>query len=205
MTNFARSERLALAALLREVGPDAPTLCDGWSTRDLAVHIVIRDRYPSAMAGEASEVTAKIPFLNKRAEQRRRELGELDWKQLVGMVAEGPGMLSPVGWGPGEILANTVEFYVHVEDVRRARRGWTRRNILPELEQQLWSALPTMVRLPPWRPETAVKFIALGIGEFSFGKTDVKSKVVSGKPSEIVLYALGRQEQAQVEVRSEKI
>ena len=106
MTNFARSERLTLAALLREVGPDAPTLCDGWSTRDLAVHIVIRDRYPSAMAGEATETTAKIPFLSKRSEQRRNELGELDWKQLVGMVAEGPGAAGnssevhcPGNWG----------------------------------------------------------------------------------------------------------
>lgn len=205
MTNFARSERLALAALLREVGPDAPTLCDGWSTRDLAIHLVIRDRYPTAMASEASEAAAKIPFIAKRAEDRRAELSELDWKKLVGMVAEGPGVLSPVGWGPGEILANTVEFYVHLEDVRRARRGWAARNILPELEQQLWSALPTMVRLPPWRPETAVKFIAPGYGEFSFGRTDEGSKVVSGKPSEVVLYALGREEHARVEVRSEKV
>uniref|UniRef100_UPI0025DDC77B maleylpyruvate isomerase family mycothiol-dependent enzyme n=1 Tax=uncultured Brevibacterium sp. TaxID=189678 RepID=UPI0025DDC77B len=53
MTNFARSERRSLAALLRTVGPDAPTLCEEWTTRDLAVHIVIRDRRPDALVGNA--------------------------------------------------------------------------------------------------------------------------------------------------------
>ena len=28
--SFAQRERLQLAALFDEVGPDAPTLCDGW-------------------------------------------------------------------------------------------------------------------------------------------------------------------------------
>ena len=35
---LAQRERTALADLLEELGPDAPTLCAGWSAIDLATH-----------------------------------------------------------------------------------------------------------------------------------------------------------------------
>ena len=35
LVTYSRDERLALAALLDQTGPDAPTLCAGWQTRDL--------------------------------------------------------------------------------------------------------------------------------------------------------------------------
>ena len=63
MTNFAVVERRHLAALLRRVGPDAPTLCEGWVTRDLAVHLIERDSRPDLIAGT---VLPKIPVLSKR-------------------------------------------------------------------------------------------------------------------------------------------
>ena len=37
---YAQDERAALAALLDETGPDGPTLCEGWQTRDMAAHLV---------------------------------------------------------------------------------------------------------------------------------------------------------------------
>ena len=46
MSRFVQSERKALADLLAALGPDAPTLCTGWETRDLAAHIVLRERRP---------------------------------------------------------------------------------------------------------------------------------------------------------------
>ena len=47
MTRYAFAERLALADLMAEVGPDAPTLCGGWTTRDLAAHLLLRERRPT--------------------------------------------------------------------------------------------------------------------------------------------------------------
>ena len=32
--SYSREERRALCALLDETGPDAPTLCEGWTTGD---------------------------------------------------------------------------------------------------------------------------------------------------------------------------
>ncbi|WP_010474195.1 maleylpyruvate isomerase family mycothiol-dependent enzyme, partial [Streptomyces somaliensis] len=51
MSTHAKRERLVLADLLEAVGPEAPTLCDGWTTRDLAAHLVVRERRPDAAAG----------------------------------------------------------------------------------------------------------------------------------------------------------
>src|SRR5262249_52743320 len=40
---FDAVERAELCDLLDELGPDAPTLLDGWTTRDLAAHLVLRE------------------------------------------------------------------------------------------------------------------------------------------------------------------
>ena len=51
VTSIADTERAALCDLLDQLGPDAPTLCTGWTTRDLATHLYVRDRNPRAWAG----------------------------------------------------------------------------------------------------------------------------------------------------------
>ena len=40
---FDAIERKLLADLFNELGPDAPTLLDPWTTRDLAAHLVLRE------------------------------------------------------------------------------------------------------------------------------------------------------------------
>ena len=49
--DLAQLERGRLCDLLLEVGPDAPTLCEGWTAADLAAHLVIRERKPLAAPG----------------------------------------------------------------------------------------------------------------------------------------------------------
>ena len=49
--NLARAERLRLVDTARRAGEDAPTLCEGWTTRDLATHLIIRERHPTAALG----------------------------------------------------------------------------------------------------------------------------------------------------------
>ena len=50
-TRHARAERASLCDLLAEVGPDAPTLCEGWTTALLAAHLVVRERRPDGGPG----------------------------------------------------------------------------------------------------------------------------------------------------------
>ncbi len=201
MTNFARSERLALAAELRTVGPDAPTLCEGWNTKDLAVHIIIRDRYPLSLPGNAfPQFADKLPWLSERSKKTSAELSELPWNEIVGMVASGPGILSPMALEPIDHLANTAEFFVHHEDVRRAGRGWSPRNLPQEFESQCWRIVSTIARTPGKGAEEPVEYIADGFGEVRSGGKNEPATQVRGKPSELLLYIFGRKSHAQVDV-----
>ncbi len=49
MTRLARSERAALCDLALQVGADRPTLCEGWTVKDLVVHLLVREGSPAAV------------------------------------------------------------------------------------------------------------------------------------------------------------
>ena len=51
MTSFSALERARLADALAATDPDAPTLCEGWTARDLAAHLVVRERRPDTTPG----------------------------------------------------------------------------------------------------------------------------------------------------------
>ena len=66
--NWARAERLLLCDLLTRIGPDAPTLCQGWTTGDLAAHLVTRERRPDAGPGLV------VPLLAGHTERVQRKI-----------------------------------------------------------------------------------------------------------------------------------
>ena len=113
--NPAQSERHALCNLFLEVGPDAPTLCEDWTTRDLAAHIIVRESRPDAAGG------ILIKPLAAYGEKVRKGVAQRDWKSLVEAIRNGPPRLSPMRLTFLDRLTNTVEFFVHLEDVRRAQ------------------------------------------------------------------------------------
>ncbi len=114
----AQDERAALAALLDEAGPDAPTLCAGWQTGDLAAHLVLRERRPDAGVGMAGG-----PLAGYTERLRQQFLERYSFGQLVTLFRSGPPRLSPFAIPGADELANAVEYFVHHEDVRRAGRA----------------------------------------------------------------------------------
>ena len=48
MTSLAKRERSALAQTLRTLGPDVPTLCQGWNSFDLLANLITRETRPDA-------------------------------------------------------------------------------------------------------------------------------------------------------------
>ncbi len=108
-------ERAALAATFRDTGPDAPTLCAGWTTRDLLAHLVIREGRPDASPGHRRAVVRRY------TERVQNSYARGDWTALVDRFAGGPPWWSPFRLVEG--LVNTGEFFVHHEDVRRASAG----------------------------------------------------------------------------------
>jgi uncharacterized protein (TIGR03085 family) len=75
---FDAAERTQLADLLGELGPRTPTLLAPWTTRDLAAHLVLRERDPLAGPGLV------LPGAwGRLAERRRQALALRDFTWLV--------------------------------------------------------------------------------------------------------------------------
>ena len=102
---------------LVDVGPDAPTLCGDWTTRDLAAHLVVRDRRPDAAPGLVTS------FMSGYTEHVRATEAERPYWEIVDRVRKGPPHWSPLRIEALDRLANSLEFFVHHEDVRRAQPG----------------------------------------------------------------------------------
>lgn len=140
-SQHARRERQELAELMLALGPDAPTLCEGWATRDLAAHLVVRESRPDAAAGIV------VAPLSGWTERVQRSAATRAWPELVRSVRTGPPTLSVFSLPGMEGMANLVEYVVHHEDVRRAQPGWAPRDLPADLADELWSRLRQMGRL----------------------------------------------------------
>jgi uncharacterized protein (TIGR03085 family) len=193
MPRYARVERDALADALLAAGPDAPTLCRGWTAADLAAHVVVRDRRPDSAPGLMIEA-----FAGHTDRVRRGYRDGHPYPELVGMVRRGP-RFSPVNLAALDEATNTVEFFVHTEDVRRGGTGWQPRPLDPGLGQALWRRLPGLARLNLRRIPAPVRVEAPGYGSFTVG-AGTPAATITGDPVELVLFLFGRQRAARVDV-----
>jgi uncharacterized protein (TIGR03085 family) len=192
MPRYARAEREALADLLLALGPDAPTINEGWATRDLAAHLVLRERRPDAAGG------ILLPPLRGHAERGRRRLAARPYPELVAQVRR-PPLWSPVSNPLTDELANTMEFFIHHEDVRRASPGWQRRDLPVGLQSALWKRAAPLARLALRRFPADLYVQAPGHGEISVGRGGEPLRLV-GAPAELVLFLSGRQRVARVQL-----
>jgi uncharacterized protein (TIGR03085 family) len=191
---YATQERAALCDLLDETGPDAPTLCAGWTTGDLAAHLVLRERRLDAAAGIA------LPFLaGYTASVQRRIKAATPYPELVRAIRNGPPRWTPYGLIPGlDGLVNTVELFVHHEDVRRARPGWEPRALPAGFQDVLWKRLGMAAPLFLRRSPVGVVLRRIGGGQTVVRKPG-PTVVVTGEPSELTMFVFGRQKHARVE------
>ena len=196
VTSLARSERAALADLLDALGPEAPTLCGDWTTRDLAAHLVVRERRPDATPGVA------VKALAGWTESVQSSYAERPYAELVELVRTGPGRLSPFALPKVDTVFNTTEYVVHHEDVRRAQPGWSPRDLPLRSQDTLWKAL---------RSRAVLSFRGLG-PTIELRRTD-RSEArpwrhgdsgptvsLAGEPLELLLYSFGRRQHARVEI-----
>lgn len=195
MSRFARAERESLCDTFLEVGPDAPTLCAGWDTRDLAVHLVVRDGRPDLIVGP------KLPVIGDLAKGQLRAIKQQPWEDLVGAVRSGPPLYVPTALGVVDEFVNLVEFFIHHEDVLRAEPGAERRRI-PDGEQvALWGALGRLARLMFRRSPVGVELVS-PYGRVVAKKASERGSVaIEGAPGELVLAAYGRRAEADITTR----
>lgn len=190
---LARADRLALCDLFDQLGPDAPTLCEGWTNRDLAAHLVARDRRPDSVPGLV------MPALAGWSERVRLGARERPYDQLVSILRAGPPRLSPLRWSRADRAGNTHEFFVHLEDVRRARACWEPRSLGSHDESDLWRVLG-------WFAPRAFRSSPVGVvlrrpdGLTRRARKGTSDVTLTGPPGELLLYAFGRRNHARVEV-----
>ena len=198
MTRHALSERHLLCDELLRLGPDAPTKCDGWSTSDLAAHLVIREGRPDLAAG------AWLPFLRDRLEREQSRMARGDYAALVERVRAGAPVWNPMHFEKVDEMANLVEYFVHHEDVRRAQPDWQPRELAGNLQHALWVAVRRSSRLMFRKSPTGIVLVAEGHGRHSAKLPDAHGTVVvRGTPAELVLYAYGRKDVSRVELSGE--
>ncbi|MFH9737822.1 TIGR03085 family metal-binding protein [Streptomyces roseolus] len=191
MSTHAKRERLLLADLLEAAGPDAPTLCEGWRTRDLAAHVVVRERRPDAAAGTV------VPALRERLERVQEEFAAKPYEELIRLVRTGPPRFSPFTIKQVDEGANVVEFYVHAEDVRRAQSGWSARELDPVFSDALWSRLEKTARLLGRKAPVGL-VLRRPNGQTVVAHKGTPVVTVSGEPAELTMYLYGRTEVAKV-------
>ncbi|MBB4910397.1 TIGR03085 family metal-binding protein [Actinophytocola algeriensis] len=202
--SVATDERAALCDLLDELGPDQPTLCEGWQTRDLAAHLVVREHRLDAAPGILLSAFAGHTKRVQDTYARR------PWRELVGLVRGGPPLWWPTRLPAVDKLVNSIELFVHHEDVRRGQEGWTPREPDAKRDAALWAGLKragkmtlrrTPVGLVLARPASAPQ-APLG-GESIVVKRGPNTVTVTGEPGELLLFAFGR-DAARVEFDGEQ-
>lgn len=188
VTEFAAQERAALADLMTALGPDAPTLCEGWTTRDLAAHLVVRASRADAAAGIV------VPALAAHTQRVQDKVAEQDWNALLAKVRRRPW------WAVlGEEAVNRTEYFVHHEDVRRAQPDWSARELSADFAEALWSRVRPQAKLALRRTPAVVTVTAPGFGTITAGKGGPDVDLV-GPPPELLMFLIGRQRHALVEL-----
>jgi uncharacterized protein (TIGR03085 family) len=187
---LARRERDALCDLALVLGEDAPTLCDPWTAKDLVCHLLVRERSPLAGVG------LMIPPLSGLSEQAMARLGRKDFRVLVERL-RGHG-LTPMALPPVDKLFNTVEYFVHHEDLRRAQDDWEPRELAEKDRDELW-------RVVKGYGGRLVKDAGVPVSarRTDTGKTVTLRKgpdpvVIAGPPAEVLFFLFGRDQTSDV-------
>ncbi|MFT4110671.1 TIGR03085 family metal-binding protein [Propionicimonas sp.] len=188
-------QRAALCDALAAVPPSAPTLCEGWTAHHLAAHVWAREN-------ETWRVAANL--LGRRPEKTQARLAEIvarrRYEDLIAAIRRGPSGPSPFRLPGVEDAANTLEFFVHAEDVRRGGGDLTPRPPDPAMENLAWKRSAALARLAFRRCPVAVWLerdsppgepVRIGTGP------DIVTLL--GAPTELLLYLFGRRGAARVE------
>lgn len=193
MSRLARTERSALCDLALEVGGDAPTLSGDWTVKDLVVHLLVREGNPAA-------VGIVVPQLTALTERASRRLAREDLTVLVERLRQGPPVYSPFRLAPVDATFNTLEYFVHHEDIRRAQPGWEPRALPDRVQDVLWKMIRTAGKPLVRRVRLGVVLERADGDSRAVLRPGDREVVVRGLPSELVLFLNGRKPQSLVEL-----
>jgi len=192
------AERQSFADVFRSTDPDAPTLCEGWTTRHLLAHLVQRQQGPpwatiGDMVGHREPGQEK--YMGRLVKAARSDAG---YEALVTRFQKGAPRWSPMSWADESL--NFIEYVIHIEDVRRG--GDTRlspRVLPPDEVRSIWKRLRLMGKVTYLRAPVGVT-LSVPDGDTEIVKKRADGVALTGDPVELLLYISGRREAAHVEL-----
>ncbi|MFV0526243.1 MAG: TIGR03085 family metal-binding protein [Acidimicrobiales bacterium] len=183
--SLAKDERAGLSDTFAEVGDNVPTLCEGWTSRDLLAHLLVRERKPWAAPG------IFIPALASLADNAMSSYDDVAWPDMIEQFRDGPPVWSFTAIPAADALVNGAEHYVHHEDVRRGSPGWKPRPPHDPRDRQLWEILQRMARMLFRRSPVGV-VLRSGDDRELVARKAAPSVTLVGEPGELVLFGYGR-------------
>jgi uncharacterized protein (TIGR03085 family) len=196
---MAQTERAELCDTALQVGEDQPTLCGDWTVKHLVVHLLVREGSPAA-AGIV------VKPLSRLLDLEMARVGRREFAVLVEKLRNGPPRWSPYAVPKLDAAMNTLEYFVHHEDIRRAQPHWSARELTDAQQKLLWS----MVRRAG-KPMTRSAPVGVTIENSVTGSRAVlragaegaPAVTVRGLPAEVTLFVFGRKAVADVELLGE--
>jgi uncharacterized protein (TIGR03085 family) len=183
---LAQTERHALADLFGTLGPDQPTLCEGWNTKDLLIHLIVRDGRPDVAIGKM------VKPLAGHADKVEADYAARPWVDLIEVYRSGPPGWNPMGWGKVDELANGGEMFIHHEDARRGQPDWKPRVFDSATTATLADMVDSGMSKLMLRKSSVGVQAKLPTGQTVELKKGPKTVTLSGEPGEILLYLSGR-------------
>jgi uncharacterized protein (TIGR03085 family) len=180
---LASAERDILCQVLIEAGPEAPTLCTGWTAHDLAIHVWQLRFDPLSLPGQALTRFAGVTAARAEAVERRWPFAE-----LVRRIGHGWGFV-PV-FGP-DMLHHLGEYYVHAEDVRRPA-GLPARAPAAGVQDALARRLPRAAKSLFRRHVDGVVLQRADTGESMRVRAGAETVTITGTPAELMVFVYRR-------------
>lgn len=181
---LARRERHDLCDLALALGEDAPTLCGEWDVKQLVAHLLVRETRPWAAAGI---IVSPLSGLTERSMER---MARQDFGVMVEKLRD-PG-LTMYRLPPAEVAFNTLEYFVHHEDIRRAQPGAAPRELGEADLGLIWKLGRGSGKLMARRLGVPLTIRRSDTGADAVLKSGPDPVVVSGPPGEVVLFLFGR-------------
>jgi uncharacterized protein (TIGR03085 family) len=196
MTSLAKRERVAISQLLRKLGPDAPTLCEGWNSFDLLVHLVSRETRPDAAIGLV------VPALSSYTSKVAQDIKSRGFENLITEFEHGPKRTSFFALPGVDNLANSFEFLIHHEDLLRGQPDYSPRTLDEDDKKLIWKRFTQSGKLLMRKAKVGI------IAQSDQGTYTIKSGnscvTMKGEVIDLLLFAYGRTAHVNIEFDGEE-
>jgi uncharacterized protein (TIGR03085 family) len=193
---WVEAERRSLAIDLRAADPNAPTLCEGWSTRHLCAHLVQREH--SIMHNVWDQLITKTPgderFMKRLVDDAATPHG---YAALVDRFEAGPSPRSLMARFDESL--NLVEYVIHHEDLRRGSGPVPPRDLPAAELDDIWRRARPILKRAYRKAPVGVELAPEG-GAVTQVRSGPSAVTLAGSRLDLLLHAFGRRGAADVRV-----